>query len=54
MICKAETHKKLEACIGVVNGCFNMLRKHETRDNVLGDSLMLWNTLMIQCVNLNI
>ena len=52
MVWKAETHKKLEVCTGVVNDCFDMLCKAETRDDVLGDSLMLWNTLIMQCVNL--
>ena len=54
MVLEAETHKKLEVCIGIVNDCLNMLCKAETRGNAFGDSLMLWNTLMIQCVNLNI
>ena len=54
MVWEAETHKKLETCIEVVNDCLNMLRKAETRDNVLDDSLILGNTLMIQCVNLTI
>ena len=27
MVCKAETHKKLEACIGVVNDCLDMLQE---------------------------
>ena len=37
-------------CTGVINDCFDKLCKAETSDDVLGDSLMLWNALMIQCV----
>ena len=44
MICKAETHKRSEPVIEVVNDCLNILRKAETRDNAF----------VIQCVNLNV
>ena len=54
MVLEAETHKRLESVIEVVNDCFDMLCKAETVYNVFGDSLMLVNTLMIQCVNLNV
>lgn len=46
MVWEAETHKKLESAIEVVNDCFYMLRKVETRDDVLCNSLMLGNTLI--------
>ena len=48
MVLEAETHKRSESVIEVVNDCLNMLY------NVFGDSLMLVNTLMIQRVNLNV
>ena len=50
MVWKAETHKRLESVIEVVNDCLDMLCKAETRYNVFGDSLMLGNTLMMQFV----
>ena len=54
MVCEAETHKKLEVLFGIVNDCFDMLCKAETRYDVICDSLMLVNTFMIQYVNLNV
>ena len=50
MVLEAETHKRSESVIEVVNDCLNMLPRY----NVFGDSLVLWNTLMIQRVNLNV
>ena len=54
MVWEAETHKRLESVIEVVNDCLDMLCKAETRDDVICDSLMPVNTLMIQRVNLNV
>ena len=50
MVFEAETHKRSESAIEVVNDCLNMLPRY----NVFGDSLMLVNTFMIQYVNLNV
>ena len=44
MVWEAETRKRLEAAIEVVNDCLNILCKAETRDNAF----------VIQCVNLNV
>ena len=54
MVWEAETHKRLESVLEVVNDCLDMLCKAETRYNIFGDSLMPVNTLMIQRVNLNV
>ena len=46
MVWKAETHKKLEVLFGIVNDCFDMLCKAETRYDVLGDSMYELKRLM--------
>ena len=46
MVCKAETHKKLEVCIGVFDDCLDMLLKAETRYDVFGDSMCELSHLM--------
>ena len=43
MFLEAETHKRSESVIEVINDCLNMLCKDETRYNIFGDSLMLVN-----------
>ena len=42
MIWEAETRKKLESAIEVVNDCFDQLCKAETRDGVFGDLFVAW------------
>ena len=42
MVWEAETRKKLESAIEVVNECFDELCKAETRDDVLGDFFDAW------------
>ena len=37
MVWEAETRKKLESAIEVVNDCFDAFCKAETRDDVFGD-----------------
>ena len=42
MVWEAETRKRLEAAIEVVNDCFDELCKAETRDGVFGDLFVAW------------
>lgn len=42
MVWEAETRKKLESAIEVVNDCFDALCKAETRDGVFGDFFDAW------------
>ena len=42
MVWEAETRKRLEAAIEVVNDCFDKLCKAETRDGVFGDFFDAW------------
>lgn len=42
MVWEAETRKKLESAIEVVNDCFDALCKAETRDGVFGDLFYAW------------
>ena len=42
MVWEADTRKKLEAAIEVVNDCFDALCKAETRDGVYGDLFDAW------------
>ena len=42
MVWEAETRKRLEAAIEVVNDCFDELCKAETRDGVFGDFFDAW------------
>lgn len=46
MVLEAETHKKLEVLFGIVNDCFDMLCKAETRYDVLDDSTCELKRLM--------
>ena len=42
MVLEAETRKRLEAAIEVVNDCFDALCKAETRDGVFCDFFDAW------------
>lgn len=42
MVWEAETRKRLEAAIAVVNDCFDALCKAETHDGVYGDFFDAW------------